>query len=229
MPVETRYFRGDTHTVNGLTAYILGTTQSDTPKSVSHQIEGWGYDNGQAGIQVWKRNAAGVETEITGGTPVAIVTKAPDAGAIVSATWACPSTSLASTDAIVVRVYIKLEGETTWTLAATFITEQLGAQSLDAATWTVYYYIRVVYDPSSDSTAVNFYWGTATYNSRIANFTWTPAPVAVKKPIMKMDLGPHPRSRLLFTRTMMLKGTGASSSPQPTLWDSWDYLWVAVL
>jgi hypothetical protein len=51
----------------------------------------------------------------------------------------------------------------------------------------------------------------------------------VKKSIMKMDLGPHPRSRLLFTRTLMLKGVGASSSPQPTLWDSWDYLWVAVL
>jgi hypothetical protein len=60
--------------------------------------------------------------------------------------------------------------------------------------------------------------------------SYTPLVPVVKKPIMKIDLGPHPRSRLLFTRTLMLKGVGASSQPSaPTLWDSWDYLWVAVL
>jgi hypothetical protein len=57
-----------------------------------------------------------------------------------------------------------------------------------------------------------------------------PVVPVVKKPIMKMDLGPHPRSRLLFAPTLMLKGAGAPSvPPTPTLWDSWDYLWVAVL
>jgi hypothetical protein len=55
--------------------------------------------------------------------------------------------------------------------------------------------------------------------------------VAVKKPIMKMDLGPHPRSRLLFAPTLILKGSGGSAPPPPPppLWDDWDYLWVAVL
>jgi hypothetical protein len=56
----------------------------------------------------------------------------------------------------------------------------------------------------------------------------TYTPPVVKKPIMKMDLGPHPRSRLLFAPTLMLKGAGAPSVP-PSLWDGWDYLWVAVL
>jgi hypothetical protein len=46
--------------------------------------------------------------------------------------------------------------------------------------------------------------------------------VAVKKPIIKMDLGPHPRSRLLFTPTMILKGTGAGTGgggADP--WEGW--------
>jgi hypothetical protein len=46
--------------------------------------------------------------------------------------------------------------------------------------------------------------------------------VAVKKPIMKMDLGPHPRSRLLFAPTLMLKGTGAGAGgggADP--WEGW--------
>lgn len=52
-----------------------------------------------------------------------------------------------------------------------------------------------------------------------------PPPAVVLRPIRKMDLGPHPRSRFLFTPTMILKGVGA---PLP-LWDEWDCLWVAVL
>jgi len=47
-------------------------------------------------------------------------------------------------------------------------------------------------------------------------------PVRLIRPIRKIDLGPHPRSRFLFTRTLLLSG-------KTPLWDSWDYLWVAVL
>jgi hypothetical protein len=50
----------------------------------------------------------------------------------------------------------------------------------------------------------------------------------IKKPIMKMDLGPHPRSRLLFAPTLFLGAKTIPISPPPT-WDGWDYLWVAVL
>ena len=36
MPVETRYKRSDQQTVNGLTAYILGTAQSASVLSVAN-------------------------------------------------------------------------------------------------------------------------------------------------------------------------------------------------
>jgi hypothetical protein len=50
---------------------------------------------------------------------------------------------------------------------------------------------------------------------------YTP-PAVAKKPIMKIDLGPHPRSRLLFAPTLMLKGTGAGAGgggADP--WEGW--------
>jgi hypothetical protein len=212
-----------TWTVNGLNAYELLTSQGTTYR-LAYITE----DSTLTiyfGIRVWKRSSSGTETEITSGTAVAIASGL--GSGLISGTWSCPSTSLDGTDSIVVRVYAGTSSPPT-TLLATFTTEQLGAQSLDAATWTVYYYLSKV-SLGGGHYEYDFYWGTTTYNSRIENFTWTPVPVpvVVKKPIMKIDLGPHPRSRLLFAPTLMLKSVGAP--PAPTLWDSWDYLWVAVL
>ena len=164
MTVETRYMRGDQHTVNTITAYILGTTQSNISRSVSDDI---GTNTSISyGIRVYKVESDGTETEITAGTPVAVVTaKAPFDG-IKSATWDCPSTSLNDTDAIKVEVWRKF-GTVAWKRRVTFITEQLGAASLDAATWTVYYYIKVYFDEYAFTHYGEFWWGTSTYNSRI--------------------------------------------------------------
>jgi len=162
MPAETRIFRKLTQTVNGLNAYILGLISDAAPALL---ISTTGYT--QAGIRVWKRDDAGNETEITAGSPVAVV-NIPATTTTLSATWDCPQTSLASTDAIVVRLYFY---STSWVLQRTWITEQLGASQLDTATWTVYH---------------AFYWvpieGVIYWRhyhlvySRIGNFSWTPAP-----------------------------------------------------
>lgn len=179
MPIQTRYFRGDQHTVNGLTAYILGTSQSATAQSYTifnQPVAGFYY-----GIRVWKRASDGTETEITSGTPVAQVFRSINGSGLQSATWDCPETSLTATDAILVRLYIK--GVTTgWYLAGEFITEQLGAQTLDAATWTVYYYTSQVYNPRLNSYNGSVYWGTSEYNTHIEGFSYTVA-VAVAYPV----------------------------------------------
>jgi hypothetical protein len=164
MPVETRYMRGDQHAVNGLTAYILGVSQSDIPKSGLKRAVGTYY-----GIRVYKRSANGTQTEITPGQAVAIVQSVEESG-YLSATWDCPETALTPTDAIVVEVWEGATSPPSTAIEATFITEQLGASKLDAATWTVYYYIYYYGRPP---VGVYFYWGTPTYNSRIENFTWT--------------------------------------------------------
>jgi hypothetical protein len=186
LTVETRYFRSDSQTVNGLSAYKLGTSQS---ASLQYVVLGTGRTTatGYAGIRVWKRSSDGTETEITAGTPVAQVSRNAAGEGLQSAAWSCPSTSLSPTDAIVIRVYGKW-GTGLWTLVATFITEQLGAQSLDAATWTVYYYTHwySYIDPDTGKLIyeMDFEWGLSGYDSRIENFSWTPVPAVVKKPIM---------------------------------------------
>lgn len=177
---ETRYMRSNTQSINSLTAYQLGTTQSSSSLSttVSSPL-GNGYQNLTVfwGIRVWKRNSSGTETEITSGTPVAQVSRSSIASGLQSATWTPSTTSLNTTDSIVVRVYIQV-GTNGWQQGATspiFTTEQLGNSILDNQTWTIYYYTQYTGfsgTPASNRyTAGTFHWGSATYNSRIENFS----------------------------------------------------------
>jgi len=169
MPAETRYMRNASTTVNGLTAYELGATRTANPTSV--YISAAGNLTAYWGIRVWKRSSDGVETEITGGTPVAVVRRSADGAGLQNAAWSCPETPLNPTDSIVVRLYIRL-GTGAWTEKAAFTTERLGTTILNAATWTVYLYTGRAYDVDFDITYAPFYWGTSTYDSRIENFTW---------------------------------------------------------
>jgi hypothetical protein len=147
-------------------------------------------------FRVFKRDASGNETAITDYITfysALISAFKDDAGTLRSTTADIPQTALASTDSIVVRVYAKIGTGSPATLTY-FTTEQLGAQSLDASTWTFYFYLK---GSNVGSTIYDYwYWDTSTYPSRIENFAWTPAVAVVKKPIMSiiplmrgMDLG----------------------------------------
>lgn len=167
---QTRFMRGDKHTVNGLEAYKLKASQSTSSKTVTKYASGsktvyWG-------IRVWKRLSNGTETEITGGTPVAQVSRSSNGQGMQSNTWNCSQTPLEDTDAMVVKVYVKF-GSGSWQLCCTFITEELEASQLDPAQWTVYYYTHRYYTLWSKTTSGSFKWGTTTYNSRIANYEYT--------------------------------------------------------
>jgi gamma-glutamylcyclotransferase (GGCT)/AIG2-like uncharacterized protein YtfP len=167
MPVEIRYMRSDQHTVNTLTAYKLGVEQTTTSllKSISeagdYPCRWWVY--------VYKRAADGTTTLIKSG----YVERSTDGSGLQLLSLSIPLTSLASTDAIQVRVRIAIYSVDT---NIYFITEQLGASQLDAVTWSVYLYTERKYNLRLDETDAIFYWGTTTYNSRIENFSWTPAP-----------------------------------------------------
>ncbi|MFO7870728.1 MAG: Calx-beta domain-containing protein, partial [Kiritimatiellia bacterium] len=177
---ETRYKRGDQHTVNGLSAFDLATNRSSVGQSSLVERTGGGGDTVNWGIRVWKRDSGGAETEITSGTPVAQVSRSVNGEGVQSANWNCPLTALSTNDAVVVRVYAEIEGQVAWTEQATLTTEQLGALELPSATWTLYYYTK--YDtlstgpPASRYTKGWFYWGNSTYDSRITNFSYTPPP-----------------------------------------------------
>lgn len=174
MPIETRYKRSDTHAINNLTAYQLKTTNTDA--SLEAFITSVEAGTLYIGIRVWKRNSAGDETEITGGSAVAVASIAVGVSGYfqINATWNCPQTSLGTTDAIVVRVYADVGVTPPTTLIREFITEQIGATQLDATTWTVYYWIRRI-RITVPVTYYEFYYvhGSSSYNSRITNFSWS--------------------------------------------------------
>ncbi|MEM2995606.1 MAG: hypothetical protein QXI91_06310 [Candidatus Bathyarchaeia archaeon] len=172
---EVRYMRGDQHTVNGLTAYKLETSQSDIAKSISQGYTG--LCTFTCSINVAVRHADGSETSIANG--VAAVGRGSSGPGtwegIQSATWDCPSVPLEPTDAIKITVNV-ICGPSWHVSTATFITEPLGATGLVPSTWTVYYYTKLVastypYYPYA-STSGFFLWGTAAYNSRIEGFTY---------------------------------------------------------
>ena len=186
MPVETRYMRSDQHTINGLTAYRLGAAESTSLK----EVYGSGDTQFIIGIRVYVRHEDGSEEEVTPGESVARtnVSAGADWTGTVYADWNCPQTSLQPTDAV--KIDVRCMTGASWsesaaTTIATFITEQLGASSLDASTWTVHYRIRrdrfrlygmYFYD-------YYFRFGMAGDDSYIEGFSYTSAvaPVAVKR------------------------------------------------
>jgi hypothetical protein len=125
-------------------------------------------------VSVWKRDSVGTETSIASNIAPysSLISALHDAAGLKSVGGSVSLTSMVSTDSIVVRVYQKV-GAGSWTLVQTWTTGQLGAQSLDAATWTVYYYLLI----TASASAVNseFLFGHSSYDSKITNFTWTPA------------------------------------------------------
>ena len=197
-------------------AYQLGTTQTGSATSNAVNVKGI-----TVGIRVWKVKADDTEEEITLGSLVATVT-GPGTTTTLNNTYTPPLTS--DVVAIVVRVYragdiMNTADESSGGLPFVFMTEDLNS-FLNAVQWTVYYAFVYFGAPIRET---YFFFGTTTYNSRIANFTW--GAVVVKKPIMKMDLGPHPRSRLLFAPTLFLgaksSSSASSSSPPSDPWEGW--------
>jgi len=202
MPTETRYFRNQTQTVNGLTSYMLALSKYGVAYTLGYSRAG-AYLAGDLGVRVYKRAGDGTETEITAGAPVAIVMyEDGDFRLEQSNTWNCPSVSLNPTDSIVVRVYARIpSGTGTWTLmtGGVFSTEQLGASQLNSATWTVYYVGSFIYDANLRRAGISFHFD-GNYNSRIENFSWS-VPVALPK-IMRLgaNITVQPHAIILVKR-----------------------------
>ena len=163
---ETRYMRGDQHTVNTILGYQLGTTQSATAMNSGNIANS---AVGRIGIRVWKVGSSGAETEITSGTAVAVAGRDTAGTSTESATWTPPQTALASSDSVVVRVYADGGTGTPVTERVIFTTSQLGATQLDGSQWTVYYHIRT----GTGGSQMQFYWGTTAQNSRIEGFAYS--------------------------------------------------------
>jgi hypothetical protein len=186
MPSETRYLRSDTHTVNGLTARKLGT---DLVGSVVTEIYRTAVTVASAdfGVRFFRRLADGTEVEIIStGTPIIVGTRTTLGAGLQSVNISVSEIALNPTDAIIVRCYYRNPATTgTWTQTGwdtpVWITPQLNALKLDAATWTVYLYTIITPSEIAGRYDIGLGFGSSTEPSRIENFTWTPAPVGVPR------------------------------------------------
>jgi hypothetical protein len=181
---EDRYMRGGNQpTVNGFQAYNLSLIQSSNFESDLEEA-GTGGLPVDWGIRVWRRTSAGTEVEITGGSPVAIVSRSSGGQGIQSATWTPPETQMGKDDSLIVRTYIQV-GSGGFSEKAQFTTERLGANRLNAQQWTVNYYTQYETTtrgpPGGRSTTGTFYWGSSTYNSRIENLDYSKASYSVEQ------------------------------------------------
>lgn len=183
MPVEIRYFRSDSHTINGLTARILGLSLSGAGDYITQRSQALFLpDSCSCGVRVYVRHADGSRDELTTDISAIVSLGYPTSKSLHSATWDCPLTSLSPTDAIEVEIWMS-DGYSGWVLQDTWITEQLNATQLDASTWTFYYWLEASY---SYNPVIGYYiFGITFYfdgsdDSRIENFSYSVA-VVVKK------------------------------------------------
>ena len=163
----TWYMRSDQHTVNTVSGYILNGTQSSTSKYVSLSSSGklqtW------VAVRVWIVFSDGNKSELTDGTYNVNVTRTSSGYGYQNVTWTCPATSLNASDAIMIKVYLKV-GSGSWSEKATFITAQLNMTKI-SGNWTFQLYTKnnQVYNSITHqwTTACYFYWGSSSYNSLI--------------------------------------------------------------
>jgi hypothetical protein len=172
-PTETRYMANYFYDgISNANGFNLTTTNSVTGTSTTINNSTVAYGACYVGIRVWHNL-----TEITSGVPVAQV-QVYDGESQVEKynTWNCPLTSLFSTEDINVTVFVQFGTFWIKLLIATFRTEILHGQSLDASTWNVTYYLSLTADYVKHRTSVSMQWGSSSRKSRIENFKWTVAP-----------------------------------------------------
>jgi len=174
--MSTFYHRSDSHTINGLNGYKLLETQSSSGtyfQGVSGLVPVCGTITFKTDVHV--RHSGGSQTLL--GSGVAAVSRNSNGSGMQSTTWSCPLTALLTTDAIRVTEHI-YSGAALYA-SRSFVTQQLGATTLEASTWTFYKYtwyncsLIMPGPPPMFQYGGRFYHGNSTYNSRITNVSLT--------------------------------------------------------
>jgi len=188
---ESRYYRSDMHTVNGLNAYKLDTTNSAPENYIGFGERGTDEAGGcpYAGFPVYYnsdiyiRHSNGAQTLLGSSIAQTVrggITKGIAEEGYQSNTWSCPKTSLSPTDAIRVTENVVVKSYSETTTRRNFITEQLDSVMLEATTWTFNrytWYNTFCISPGDtiSGTEGRTYYGSSSYNTRISNFAYTPA------------------------------------------------------
>jgi hypothetical protein len=145
------YYRSDPLSVNNETAYYLDQTNTASTISLTSTATG---TTVYYGFRVYILHYDGTQTELTSGTPEAVITHTTSTTHQSTSTWT-PSRYFLDMgyDALKIETYTKIGGNA-WTLKSTHHTPQLLYTEIPQQTWTFTLYTNTTI----------YYYSTATYN-----------------------------------------------------------------
>ena len=205
MPTEYRYFTPTLVTVDGWYYHKLDTSYPNQTYKLSTRRTA--PDEQYYGIRVYRYIAGGTKQEITDGTPVAVFHKDATEGIKTGySTWDCPETDLDETDRILVNIYRKIGATGSWSFIGSYITEELGADKLNAQTWTVYYKVELAFiepDWYFILHIIDYLFGEYIAVTYIKDFSWSPPappPVAYELGQFGTNIRVRPHAEVIVKR-----------------------------
>jgi hypothetical protein len=162
------YFRSDTYTTLGVSAYGLDEDYTNIDTTTSSTAAG--ATDFYYGFRVWLFESATESTELTAGTPIGIIALDSNTTGYESATWTFEGANVVfGYEALKVIVYER-QNSSDWTAKATFVSDVLLTNYLQPSTWTFELYVTYTV---GTSTASSFSFGSSSYKSGIYNFIYT--------------------------------------------------------
>lgn len=161
------YADGTTLTVNNVTGYHLTTTASTaasvTASTVGSETTSWGW-------RIYLRYPTGA-TELTAGTPDAVVTRSSDGVGLQSNTFTLPQdVNLEMGYTALMLVLYQRFGTGDWTAKAIFITDLLFYPKITASTWTLQLYTN--HTEAGGVTYASAWWGNSTYATGVSDIMY---------------------------------------------------------
>jgi hypothetical protein len=118
------------------------------------------------GFRVWLLHSNGVETELTSGTPIALLNLTEDYVGYLSNTWTAPTTAITlGYDVLKVQVYLNA-GTGEYVARAAYLSPVLMANYIYSSDWVFTLYVN------RTGTSVSFSFGEASHRSGVSGLTF---------------------------------------------------------
>lgn len=169
--VADLYFRSDSYSTLGVEAYGLDSDYTNVYTSVNSSASG--AVDFDYGFRVWLFEDENSTTELTGGSPIGVISLSSDVTGYRSATYDFEGSEVTfGYEALKIVVYERQDAGV-WTAKATFISDVLLTDYLQPSTWTFQLY--VTYDNDAVTTTSAFTFGSSSYRSGLYNFVFAKA------------------------------------------------------
>jgi hypothetical protein len=163
---ETLYMRSDQYNVTGLTGYGLDTDYTNTAQTLT--LTETGNITVYYGFRVYIYYSPLKITELTSGTPIAILSADGNFTGQLSNVWNFPGTTVTlGYQALKVSLYASTDNQATWSNQADYLTNILITNYIAPSTWTFSLQMNVIH--TSTDTTSSFSFGDTNNRSTISN------------------------------------------------------------